>query len=320
MHELSDAAPVVPSLTSVLEHRPTTPLSETHAAGLDPDERLAPMKEINVPLNTPTTESRSRRRLLIAAAAVVVVIGVAGIALANNGDDDQSASPAAAATVAPTTTTSTTSTTSTTTTTTIPTKTDAEIAAASLLSASEFTDGWVGGPSQGTAFRSVARAPSLPECATYRDTVFNITTHPSTSAFAQLNSTTDQAGASIEVMVFPTENDAKVVVDAMQDPGFGACFAAVVNSAPSDGTLIKTDEALLPAESIAFAGDQSVSFSLSGTQTWSFGVLQDAALVPFVRAGRVVITINSGRLYVTDTTLQSAIAKSVELMRSAQGG
>ena len=84
MHEFSDAAPVPPSLTSVLEHRPTTPSSRPLTARLDPEDRLAPMKEINVSLNTPTTETRNRRRLLMAAAAAVVVIGIAGIALANN--------------------------------------------------------------------------------------------------------------------------------------------------------------------------------------------------------------------------------------------
>ena len=70
--------------------RPLLHLDTDH---LDPDE-LDPMKEINVSLNTPTSEARNRRRLLMAAAAVVVVIGVAGIALANNNtDDDQTPSP-----------------------------------------------------------------------------------------------------------------------------------------------------------------------------------------------------------------------------------
>lgn len=105
LHELSDAAPPAPNLTSVLQHRPTTPSSEAHVARLDPEERLAPTKEITVSRNTPTTESRSRRRLLMAAAAAVVVIGLAGIALANNNrDDDQSPSQAPAATAASPTT------------------------------------------------------------------------------------------------------------------------------------------------------------------------------------------------------------------------
>ena len=74
-------------LTEIVSHSPvlrsgtqTLHLDTDH---LDPDE-LDPMKEINVSLNPPTSETRNRRRLLMAAAAVVVVIGVAGIALANN--------------------------------------------------------------------------------------------------------------------------------------------------------------------------------------------------------------------------------------------
>ena len=44
------------------------------------------MKEINVSLDTPTSETRNRRRLVLAAAAVVAVIGVTGIALATNNE------------------------------------------------------------------------------------------------------------------------------------------------------------------------------------------------------------------------------------------
>jgi hypothetical protein len=114
MHEFSDAAPVAPSLTSVLDHLPTTASSGSLSARLEPEKRLVPMKEMNVSLNTRTTETRNRRRLLIVAAAAVVVVGIAGIALFNYSDDDESPAPAPAATLAPTTTIAPTTTVATT--------------------------------------------------------------------------------------------------------------------------------------------------------------------------------------------------------------
>ena len=74
----------------MLQQRPATPSSAPAAAHLDPEERLAPIKVINVSLNTPTSETGNRRRLLIAAAAAIIIIGIAGIALANNNRDDDS--------------------------------------------------------------------------------------------------------------------------------------------------------------------------------------------------------------------------------------
>jgi len=104
MHQFSDAAPVAPSLTTVLEHRPTTASSRPPAARLEPPQHLVPTEEINVTVNTHTSETRNRRCVLMAAAAVVVVIGVAGIALLNNGaDDDQTPAATTVPTVAPTT-------------------------------------------------------------------------------------------------------------------------------------------------------------------------------------------------------------------------
>ena len=104
MHEFSDAAPVAPSLTSVLDRLPATRSSGSLTARLEPESRLVPMKEMNMSLNTRTTETRNRRRLLIVAAAAVVVVGIAGIALSNYSDDDESPAPAPAATLAPTST------------------------------------------------------------------------------------------------------------------------------------------------------------------------------------------------------------------------
>lgn len=79
------------------------PLLHLDTEHLDPDE-LDPMQEINVSLNTPTSEATNRRRQLMAAAAVIVVIGVAGISLTNNNTDDDLTPSPAVATVAPTTT------------------------------------------------------------------------------------------------------------------------------------------------------------------------------------------------------------------------
>ena len=82
-------------------------LHERMADHVDPDELVA-MKEINVSLNTPTSETRNRRRLVLtAAAAVIAVIGVTGIVFATNNassDDDQPQPLSEATTVASTTT------------------------------------------------------------------------------------------------------------------------------------------------------------------------------------------------------------------------
>ena len=102
MHQFADAAPVAPSLGSVLEQGQIAPSSQPPVADLDPEQRLAPMEEMIVS-TTPTSETRNRRRLVMAAAAVVVVVGIAGIAIANNRGDDRSPSATAVSTVAPTT-------------------------------------------------------------------------------------------------------------------------------------------------------------------------------------------------------------------------
>jgi hypothetical protein len=103
MHQFADAAPVAPSLGSVLEQRQIAPSSPPPAADLRPEQRLTPMEEMIVSTKTPTSETRNRRRLSMAAAAVVVVVGIAAIAVANNRDDDQSPSATAVSTGAPAT-------------------------------------------------------------------------------------------------------------------------------------------------------------------------------------------------------------------------
>ena len=103
MHQFADAAPVAPSLGSVLEQGQIAPSSQPPVADLVPEQRLAPMEEMIVSTKTPTSETRNRRRLVMAAAAVVVVVGIAGIAIANNRGDDRSPSATAVSTVAPTT-------------------------------------------------------------------------------------------------------------------------------------------------------------------------------------------------------------------------
>ena len=108
MHQFADAAPVAPSLGSVLEQRQIAPSSQPLAADLHPEQRLAPMEEMIVSDDPATNEGRNRRRLVMAAAAVVVVIGVAGIgyAVGTNSLDDEApadAPPIAVTTIAPTT-------------------------------------------------------------------------------------------------------------------------------------------------------------------------------------------------------------------------
>ena len=103
MHQFAGAAPVAPSLGSVLEQRQIAPSSQPPATDLVPEERFALMEPITVSRNKPTREPRNRGRLVMAAAAVVVVVGIAGIEVANNRDDDRSPSATAVPTVAPTT-------------------------------------------------------------------------------------------------------------------------------------------------------------------------------------------------------------------------
>ena len=117
MHQFADAAPVAPSLASVLEQDPIALSSQPPAADLVPDERFALMEAITVSRNKRTTETRNRRRPLMAiepaqtqpdgrprwpiiavAAAAVVAIVVGALMLA---DRDDSAPPVPADTVAP---------------------------------------------------------------------------------------------------------------------------------------------------------------------------------------------------------------------------
>jgi hypothetical protein len=75
------------------------------AARLEPEQRLVPVKEIYVSIDSPpTSETRNRRRLAMAAAAVIAVIGVAATAVnIRNSDDDVAPAPAVQPTAAPTT-------------------------------------------------------------------------------------------------------------------------------------------------------------------------------------------------------------------------
>ena len=106
MHQFFDAAPVAPSPTSVYEHRPIPPSRRPRTADVDAEQRLVPVEEIYVSVDSPPTSEARNRRLAMAAAAVAVVavIGVAAIATNSpNSDDDVQPAPVAAPTVAPTT-------------------------------------------------------------------------------------------------------------------------------------------------------------------------------------------------------------------------
>jgi hypothetical protein len=112
MHEFSDAAPVAPSLTSVLEHRPTTNSSAPIAARFEFNrlpaqftEEEATMIDIEAPSQTDHHRRGPKRVLLAALVAAAAVVAIALVAIRK--DDPVSPadqpSPTVTVTVPPTT-------------------------------------------------------------------------------------------------------------------------------------------------------------------------------------------------------------------------
>lgn len=211
-------------------------------------------------------------------------------------------------------------------TTTAATLSDTEIAEASILSRQEVGEGF--SPTHGRPISfSAADQPAarMPECLPFVDSVFENASRPATSR-SQLFQR-PAASFTQYTVVFPSEPDAITMMEAVGDPRFPACMAAIALSSYDAANTSVTEVTQQAVKPRAFPqlGDHTVVLALQGSYVYRNTSYPDEGLVPFVRVGRVVVMMNpsssesvSGTPGYPDVQLERALRAIVERLRTAQ--
>lgn len=168
---------------------------------------------------------------------------------------------------------------------------DAALAAAAMLTPDDFGEGW---SSLGTTFpHDVELARTVPECAAFADVVFEGGSRHGASVGDLL-----VAGNKVVILyaiVFPTEDGAVALLDAVATPEFDACWAPfneVASVAMGVGISAASYESLPPPE-LDVEADAVVVKLLDGTTTIDGTILADTCLCMFARVGRGVVMVHS---------------------------
>lgn len=282
----------------------------------------------------PATPGRHRRSMIVAAAVgTAAALLVALVLVVRNGDDpvDPAApGPSASTPVAPSSTAAPTTTVLPTTTLpptpTLPPLSDDQIAEAAFLTADEVGDGF-SPTSNASGFRLYGpTASQVPECAAFLGTVFENTARPATVAARDYNK--DGAGFGQYVVVFPTVDGATAMMTAVADPSFPACWALFTSDLYAKTATCCSDHSYQPsaAHPLVPVGDDMVNLAQKGTFTYLGETFVDEGPTPFVRVGRVVMTLNPPSLATIipgtgypDAQFDQALAVSVARLREAQG-
>ncbi len=250
----------------------------------------------------------TRARLPVLAA----ITAVASFTLAGCGDDQASAttstttSPAADSSNAPTT---------------VALIGDAAVVADALLTPADLGNGWGDASEQMSFPNSAEMAATVPECAPYVDLVFAGGADHGVGQSAALTKGPDVLFTY--VVVFPTEAAATAMLDAVQSPGFDACWAKfndVAVPAMPIGATSATYENDTPPD-LTFTADQSSVKSLVGTVTMGGSDLPDTCVCTFARSGRGVVEVHSTASAFTASTRSAIIQQAIDKLstRLAQG-
>lgn len=203
---------------------------------------------------------------------------------------------------------------------------DTEIAESAVLTREEVGEGFAPSNKQ-TISWSADEQPAVREaaCAPFVDSVFESSKRPATSraqAFQRPASSFQQY-----VVVFPSEQGAIAMMDALADPAFPECLAAVAQASYEAGNESVTGATQRPAvpRTLAEMGDQMVVLALKGSYVFQGTAYGDEGLVPFVRVGRAIVTMNPnaaespvGSPGYPDEQLEKALAIAAERLRTAQ--
>jgi hypothetical protein len=249
----------------------------------------SPVEEILM-MTDASDRSQRRRRYGWMAAAALLVVGAGGIAVAINATDSEPADEPVAEIP---TTPSTTSTTPTTSTTAPPTLDDSEIAAATLLTASEYGTGWTG------LFNVPVRldattAQTIPACQPYVDVVFESPSRPAEKTYFWFGAPESNVAAMTQyVVVFPDEAAAVAMFDATSEPAFADCIAAYNEPAPTDSFPPLRPSNLEPPP-LELAGDEVFVRRATGSFTTEDGVVHtEDVLSATVRVGRIITILEA---------------------------
>jgi hypothetical protein len=207
--------------------------------------------------------------------------------------------------------------------------TDEAIAAAGILLPSEIGGGYFDDPDNET-WGFIADGPGAfdPACTPFLGTVFESPSRPAEVRAQGYFSV--GAGMEMYVVVFPDEAAAGAMMDAVADPSFPDCVAAVVSEAYDSldppGITERSRLSPVPARPLTEVGDEMVVLAMSGTYVVGATQYRDEGLMPFVRVGRAVFWLNpnsaptpAGTDGYPDSLLQRAISTAVDRLAAAQG-
>ncbi len=204
--------------------------------------------------------------------------------------------------------------------------TDAQIAQATLATASEIGEQW----SSVIGIAKWAFDPNLagtvPACQPFADSVFGSIEGASRSAenFAIDPAEVGLGGgiARLIAIGFPQALDASGVMDGLSDPGFAVCAADYAEATKNSVTTAQTRVAVTGSPPIDLAGYENVVMAFNGTYTWLDGETtpQQRIVTIFVRVDRVVLGVDVSFEFISLDELRAVVDRIVERAGAALAG
>lgn len=279
----------------VRQHGPPKPLpAEDYVIQLPSEVTLVPTPDQH-------PDHRGRRVGLLAAAVVAVLVAGAVLVLATS-DDDAGLRPAdtpptdstAPATVEPPSAPA-----------------DRQFAGAVALRPNDWGPNYTFGRWSPRFRMSRELAETMPECEPFLGTVFESPSRPATVTTATASTGTTAAAAHWQyLVVFADVAGAEAMMDALHDPRYPKC----------DERYRSEYSGMRVADNFGIGGPPQLD--LAGDESVVVGVIESSLrgghqTIPFVRAGRTVMTFDSRY---DDDELVTIVARAVERIEAAEAG